>query len=60
VVRGNGIDVKDVANLTFELGVESSAAETEQVLVMSRFLNSCSCKKAGFPMSLQNKIRARQ
>ncbi len=30
----------DVANLIFELGVESSAAETEQVLVMLRKLNS--------------------
>jgi hypothetical protein len=30
----------DVANLIFELGVESSAAETEQVLVMLRKLDS--------------------
>ncbi len=56
----SAIDLKDVANLRFELGVESSAADKEQVLVMSRLLNSCSCKKAGFPMSLQNKIRTRQ
>ena len=31
---------EDVANLRFELGVESSAAETELVLVVLRMLNS--------------------
>ena len=31
---------EDVANLRFELGVESSAAETERVLVVLRMLNS--------------------
>ena len=37
---------EDVANLRFELGVESSAAETELVLVVLRMLNSCGFKKA--------------
>jgi len=31
---------EDVANLRFELGVESSAAETELVLVVLHMLNS--------------------
>jgi len=37
VVREVG---EDVANLRFELGVESSSAETELVLVVLRMLNS--------------------
>jgi hypothetical protein len=35
------------------MGVESSVAKTEQVLIMLRMINSLSCKKmVGFPMSL--------
>ena len=37
--RAGGLD-EDVDNLRFELGVESSAAETEPVLVMLGLLNS--------------------
>jgi hypothetical protein len=37
--RAGGLD-EDVDNLTFELGVERSAAETEPVLVMLCLLNS--------------------
>ena len=44
---------KDVANLRFELGVESSAVETEQVLVMLRNLNSSSSKKGAFLLKQQ-------
>jgi hypothetical protein len=37
---------EDVANLRFGLGVESSASETEHVLVMFRNLKSKKTKKA--------------
>ena len=37
--RAGGLG-EDVANLRFELAVESSAAETELVLVVLRMLNS--------------------
>jgi len=40
LIRRTGGLGKDVANLRFELGLESRAAETEQVLVMLRKLNS--------------------
>jgi hypothetical protein len=39
LIRRTGLR-EDVANIRFELGVESSAAEPEQVLVVVRMLNS--------------------
>ena len=39
LIRKTGLD-EDVADLRFELGVEISAAEMEQVLVCLRKLNS--------------------
>jgi hypothetical protein len=42
--HGRSVD-SHVANLTFELGVESIAAETELVLVVLSMLNPRSCKK---------------
>jgi hypothetical protein len=55
VVREVG---EDVANLRFELGVESSSAETELVLVVLRMLNSWSCKKVS-RWACKNKMRTR-
>jgi hypothetical protein len=43
--QGGGL-CEDVTDLRFDLGVKSSAAEAELVLVVLRMLNSSSCTKA--------------
>ena len=40
LIRRAGVLVMDVVNLRFELGVENSVPETEEVLVMLRLFNS--------------------
>ncbi len=49
---------EDVADLRFELGVESSTTEAELVLVVLRMIYSCSCKIAVVSRGVRkNKMR---